>query len=184
MTRLVDHQPGGDFRTRTRPSQKSLHACHQLAHAEGLAQVIVGARLEADEAVHFLDPRRHHDDRQVAEAAHFLADLHAIAAGQHQVEHDQVGMIGLHPRHGVEAVRDALRFEARRLEVVGHQLGELRLVFDDQDLAHGSEIVTRNPPSDEAPASMLPPCASTTLRTMARPRPAPPLARLREPSTR
>src|SRR4051812_21696110 len=46
--------------------QHSLDAQQELAHAERLADVVVGALLEAGDAVVFTRPRGHHDDGNIA----------------------------------------------------------------------------------------------------------------------
>src|SRR5690554_786411 len=89
--------------------------------------------------------------------------------------------------------------EAASLQVVGHQPGDLGLILDDQDLlslvclrchavsslkrsssSGGKVSVQHNPPSAEGEACILPPWALTRAAAMERPRPLPPLARLRE----
>src|SRR3989454_8192467 len=123
----------------------------------------------------------------VAEAAQLAADLQAVAPREHQVEQHEVGRMLAHPRHHLEAVGDAVRGETRRLQVIRHQRRQLGLVLDYEDGAHcvtGSSISTARPPSGELRALISPSCASTMLRQIARPSPAPPLARLRDPSTR
>ena len=49
-----------------RAPQDRLHAQEQLAHAEGLDDVVVGAELEADHAIDLLALGREHDDLRVA----------------------------------------------------------------------------------------------------------------------
>ena len=44
-------------------------------------------------------------------------------------------------------------------------------------------MVTRSPPAGDSPTSTSPPWARTTILAMVRPRPEPPVSRLREPST-
>ena len=62
----------------------------QLARRERLGDVVVGADLEAEHAIGFFAARGHHDDRHVDARAQLAADLDAVAAGQHQIEHDAV----------------------------------------------------------------------------------------------
>ncbi len=185
MARLVQHQ--GIRHRHAAATQDGLDACHQLAGAEGLAHIVVRAQIEADQAVDLLDARRHHDDRHIGERAQLAADVEAVAPGQHQIQQDQVGCIRAHPGHHLQAIGDAMRLEALGLEVIGLERGELGLVLDDEDAVHwatGSESETRSPPSGEGTALISPSCACAMLRQIARPRPVPPFARLREASTR
>ena len=54
---------------RARAAEQHLDARHQLAHRERLAQVVVGADLEAEHAIELLLARGHEDDRQRSERA-------------------------------------------------------------------------------------------------------------------
>ena len=61
-------------------------AAEQLADAEGLGHVVVGADLEADDLVDLGVLRRQQDDRDGAAAADVAADVEAAAARHHDVE--------------------------------------------------------------------------------------------------
>src|SRR5579859_1451445 len=50
-----------------RPPRERAHAHHELAHAEGLHDVVVGAHLEAEHAVVLVATRREHQHRDVAQ---------------------------------------------------------------------------------------------------------------------
>ena len=78
------------------PAQHRVDARDELARIERLGQVVVGAHLEADDAVDVLALGRQHDDRHgLAGAAQAPADGQPVLAGQHQVEHDQVRRVAL-----------------------------------------------------------------------------------------
>jgi hypothetical protein len=165
-----------------------------LARAEWLAHIVVGADLQAEQAVHLVGARGDHDHRHVAEAAQLAADLHAVAVRQHQVQQHQVRPQRAYRLHRAGAVVDPVVAVAGRLQVLAEHRGQARLVLHDQHPAgvvhaHGVSrsgrcTVMRSPPSGEGVASMRPPCASTMLRPIASPSPLPPLARLRESSAR
>ena len=74
------------------PPQDGPHACHQLAQAERLGDVVAGAELEAEDDVDLGVPGGDHDDRHRLQGAHLLAELDARLVGQHDVEQDQVGV--------------------------------------------------------------------------------------------
>ena len=77
-------------RQAARAAQDDLDARQQFARAERLGQVVVGAHLQADDAIGFLAARGQHDDRDVGVGAQRAAQREAVVAGQHEVEHDQV----------------------------------------------------------------------------------------------
>ena len=69
-------------RPRLRPPQHGLDARDQLARAEGLGHVVVGAELEAEHPVDLLVARRERDHRRLAERPDAPADLEPVDAGQ------------------------------------------------------------------------------------------------------
>ena len=72
------------------PAQDGAQPRQQLARLERLGQVVVGAQLEADDAVHGVAARGQHQDRRLRAGAHAPADLEAVDIGQHQIEHQRV----------------------------------------------------------------------------------------------
>ena len=111
-----------------------MDARQQLARVEGLGQVVVGADLEADDAVDVLDLGGEHDDRRrVVGRAQAAADRQAVFAGQHQVEHDQVD--GLARQHAVQrlGVFGQQDLEAFLRQVAAQQVADARIVVDDDD---------------------------------------------------
>ena len=79
-------RPGGRL-----AAQHRVDARHQLARVEGLGQVVVGAHLQADDAVDVVALGGEHDDRGRGRLrAQAAADRQAVLARQHQVEHHQV----------------------------------------------------------------------------------------------
>ena len=71
------------------PPQQRLHAGGELSRRERLRHVVVGAELEAGDAVGFLVPRGQHQDRHGRVRADGLADLEAVLPGQADVEDDE-----------------------------------------------------------------------------------------------
>ena len=81
---------------------------HHLPWAERFADVVIGAQIQPQQAVHFFDPGGDHDDRHRTETAQFLADVQTIPARQHQVEQDQAWRMCANPRHHLKAVAQAM----------------------------------------------------------------------------
>ena len=69
-------------------AQHGLDAREQLAHGEGLDDVVVGAELEADDAVDGIALGGEHENGKLALFANAFENLHAAHAGHHHVEHD------------------------------------------------------------------------------------------------
>src|SRR6185312_4042978 len=113
---------------------------HQLAHAEGLDHVVVGAQLEPHHAVDLLALRRQHHHRGLARsrvAADPSTDLRARDVRQHEVQQDDVWRELVHRLQPVGAGLLGLHGEAGCRQVVRQQLAKVGLVLDDQDAAVG-----------------------------------------------
>jgi hypothetical protein len=121
----------------------ALHARHQLQHRERLGQVVVGAQLQPEDAVHFARPRADDDDRRVARhGAGAAADLEAVDAGQHQVEHQRVPAAALQFAQAGMAVGGMLHGIALVAQVHAQKFGDVGVVLDDQHAfggVHGAD---------------------------------------------
>ena len=124
---------------RSAAAQGRPHARRQLAHAEGLGHVVVGAGIEPDDTVALAGARRQHDDGHggrrgalAQDAAHFEAVQHR----QIQVEHHQVGrQLGGGLQCGVAAGHGFDFDVAAALERVLDEVGDVLLVVDDEHAA-------------------------------------------------
>src|SRR6476659_1397418 len=70
-------------------AEDRLDPSRQLARRERLRDVVVGAELEAGDAVRLLVAGSEHDDRNLRAGADLAADFEAVHAGQADVEHDE-----------------------------------------------------------------------------------------------
>ena len=71
-------------------AEHGFHPGDQLPRVERLRHVIIGADLQAHDAVDVVAAGREDDDRDVAGLAELLADGQAVHLRHHDVEHDQV----------------------------------------------------------------------------------------------
>ncbi len=126
-----------------RPPQQRLDAADQLAHAERLHQVVVGAHFQPDHLVHLVRAGGEEDHRSARLASQLAQDLEAIDPGEADVEHDEVG-------RGVGEVRDRVLAGRLHADVVPLSLegdldaaGHGGLVLHDHDRAgHARSIGT------------------------------------------
>ena len=112
----------------------------QLLRAERLGDVVVGAELEARDAIGFFAARRQHDDRDRRGrriGAQRLADPQAVQPRQHQIEDDEIDRLAPQPRQHVAARRRRLDRVPRACQVMRDQLGDVGVVFDDENAGHG-----------------------------------------------
>ena len=84
-----------------RSAQQGTQPCQQLLKRKRFHQVVVGACVEAGDAVGHGVPCREHEDRSVVSLrAELPADFEAIDVGHHDVEDQRIGL----PTHLVECV--------------------------------------------------------------------------------
>ncbi len=117
-------------------AEHGFDAGDEFAHGEGLGHVVVGADFEADDTVDFVVTGGEHEDGDSAGAADLAADVEAVHAGEHEVEHQEVGLVGEGEFEAAFAVGGSLDLVALAAEVVGDGAGEAFLVLDDQDPGH------------------------------------------------
>ena len=105
----------------------------QLAGAERLGDVVVGAGVERRDLVPLLAPRREDDDRNGRPLAQPADHVEAVHVGQAEIEDDDVGLA----RAGLDdALRARRRLEepvAVALERGAEEAPDLRLVLDEDD---------------------------------------------------
>ena len=130
---VADLERGGAAR---RPAaQQRPDPRQQLLALEGLDQVVVGAAVEAVDAVLGLGPGGQHQDRHVAVGAQAPADLDAVEPGQAEVEDDQVGDEAGGDVERLDAVGGGADLVALVAQRAAQDVGDLGVVLDDQDAA-------------------------------------------------
>jgi len=109
------------------------HPRQQLAHAERLAHVIVGAGVERGHLVGFLSSRREHEDGHLRPLAQPPDHLEPIHVGQAQIQDDQVRLTRL---GGLQALLRGDRLDEAITvtpERGPEKASNLRLVLDEDD---------------------------------------------------
>jgi hypothetical protein len=131
---IGEDQPAGVPVAVPGAAQDGPDARHQLLQAERLGDVVVTADRQAPHLVlGGVTGGQVHDRDPDAVGAQPAADLEAVEVGHHHVQHDQVGPEIPHRRQRVATRRRRGHIEADVLQRHGHQLGDVRLVVDDQD---------------------------------------------------
>ncbi|MET3985744.1 hypothetical protein ABIC27_003622 [Streptomyces sp. PvR034] len=123
---------GGD------PAQHGAHAGLQQLATGGFDEVVVGARLQADDHVHLLPPRGEDDDRHLRERPDPAAHLQPADAGQHEVEQHQVGIEVLQREQSVLAGGGGLGLVPAATQREHDAPTDRRVVLDEQNASHGS----------------------------------------------
>ena len=122
-------------------AQGGAHARHQLAHAEGLGDVVVGAAIEGLHLVALVRSHRQHDDRHGGPFTHAGDHLHAVQVGQTEVEHHQVRLVDRRRPDGGVGVLGLYHGIAVGVEAGLEEPADLRFVVDDQDLGVAGGVV-------------------------------------------
>ncbi len=115
-----------------RPPQDRLHPADELSGRERLGHVVVGAELQAEDAVDLVAPGRQHDDRHVGLLTDVAREVETALARQHHVEHEQVGVDLLEEERAARRVLRGVHLVALLLERVAHDLEDRVLVVDDE----------------------------------------------------
>ena len=187
----------------TGAAQHRLDPRHHFPGAERLADVVVGADLQAQQAVHLFHAGGDHQNRHLGETADRLAHFHAVAVGQHQVQQHRVEITVAHALFGVGGAAGLLRLEMAVAQIVRQQLRQPGLILDDQNFRHvpflsfaveahlvGARLVGAGParervaykPPGRIPAPSLTAVQTASLescrelRSLSRARPAPTMA--------
>ena len=121
------------LRAVTRAPQHRPDPRGHLAGAERLDDVVVGAELEADDAVGLLAAGGEHDDRDLGALAERAGDVVARPVGEHHVEEDEVGHLarGLLDRVGHRSGHT--RVEPLAVKCLREGFGDRGLVLDHED---------------------------------------------------
>ena len=119
------------------PEQR-LHPRLELAHAEGLGEVVVRAHLQPEHAVELGRLRGEHQDRHVAgQGADLAADREAVHLREHQVEHHEVVAPAGRERQAALPVGGDVRLAPDVAQVQPEEIGDLAAVFDDEGAMRG-----------------------------------------------
>ena len=114
------------------PAQHRADARQELARAERLGEVVIGAELEAHDAVGFLVAPGEHDDRDLRFVAQSPRERHAVLAAQLEIQHDQVDdLLGQYRLHAA-AIGDGRHPQLVLLEIVRDEIAHQRIVVDRQ----------------------------------------------------
>ena len=114
-------------------SQDRAHAHHQFARAERFGDVIICPQFQADELVRLLDAGREHDDGHIAFMSQGTAKVQPVHAGQHQVQHDQVRLLGARQRQPLQPVPGGDDIKTGGVQIVAADLDDLGFVIDDEN---------------------------------------------------
>ncbi len=125
--------------------EDSLHPRHQGSRIEGLRDVVVRAELEPDDRIDVVGPCGQHQDRGLAAAPNLAADLEAVDLGEHEVQHDEVGIVPGMQGKRLLAIGRGDHAEALLLEVQPDEVDDVPLVVDHEDRFHGPEDTAGGP---------------------------------------
>ena len=132
----LSHLEGGLVRLVRRAggvAERDADPREQLAGAERLAHVVVGARVERRDLVALLAAGREHDDRDVGPLAHAPDDFEAVHVGQPEVDDDDVGLARAHFHDAISARRGLEELVALAGQRRPQEAPDLWLVLDQDD---------------------------------------------------
>ena len=106
---------------------------NEFLRVKGLLHVVVRPELQSQHLVEDLALGGEHDDRHLGLLPDLPADLVAVLPGQHDVQENEVRLIGVEGDKRALAVGDDLRVVALLAHVERDQLRNVLIVIDDQD---------------------------------------------------
>jgi hypothetical protein len=118
-----------------------VHSGRQLAAAEGLLQVVIGAQLQPHDPLHLTPPPGDHQHRDVAGSPHPPAHIEAIHVRERQVQQQQrVCLLAQQPQgcRALVADRDPV---AAGFEVRPQRLPEHDIIFANQNAARHGQLL-------------------------------------------
>ena len=115
-------------------TEQGANAGDELARRERLDQVVVGTKLEADDAILDLALGGKHDDGHIRGIADSAANALAGDLGEHKVEHNQVELVLLELLDRRLAIANANNPVALALEIGSDSVTDRLLVLDQQNL--------------------------------------------------
>jgi len=127
--------------TELAPSDHRPHADEKLTRREGLRDVVVGPKLEAEDLVPFLGASRNHNDRDHAcfrILFESTTDLPPIELRDHQIQEDGIRAEFADMVEDAGAIERQLDLITVLGEVIANQLGHIALVFHHEDPAETS----------------------------------------------
>jgi hypothetical protein len=123
--------------------QNGLHPQHDLAGTERFGDVVVGAHLQAEQSVWFVAARGEHQDRQVPTLGAQPAEhLGTLDSGQHQIEHDEIG-VGGRQLQRLLTVGGQVDAHPGPVEVGRQHLSHGGIVVDDEHAGHRTTVSAR-----------------------------------------
>ncbi len=115
-------------------AQQGADARLQLGEVEGLGEVIVGACIEAGDALlHAVERGQHHHRQGGLFGAHLLQHGQAVDQGQAEIEHADVEILLQQQVLGDRAVGGDFDLEAAGFQAGGERIGQDGVVFGEQE---------------------------------------------------
>ena len=118
-----------------------MNARQQLADAERLGDIVIGAEIQANNFVDFLPfGGEHHNRCGNFFGAELFADVVSTQARQHDIENDESGTMFGEGGHGLVASIANCHFETVALEDFFQAEKDVGIVFDNQDFGFHGEV--------------------------------------------
>src|SRR5260221_7574195 len=140
------HAPA--IRFHLRAPQDCFHPRRKLAGIKWLWKIIIGAKLQAHNAVHILAARGKHEHRNPATGAEALENFKTVHARQHDIQDNQVIAALLRLFQSLSAFIHAVNTVTLALQKLLEQRAQFSVVIDDQQ-AHNITIS----PAHQSPAA-------------------------------
>src|SRR5688572_26079645 len=134
---------------RHRLAEELVDALHELPRAERLRDVVVRAHVESQLLIDVPALRGEEDHRGLLRGGvrlDRLADLVAVELRHHDVQHDEVRLLGLHPLERLLSVQRRDHFVALHPQAEIEDVDDVDLIVDHEDLSlgHPAHLLVRS----------------------------------------
>lgn len=134
------------FRTLpARTAQDGADAGNELDDAEGLADVVIGATIEAPDDIVFAGLGRQHDDGQclvLLSLAQFVKDIIAAFTGQHDIQEEQSRCPLLQSRPEFLAVSKGFHLEVLAAQGITNEFTNIFIIFYTVNQRHKATVLS------------------------------------------
>jgi hypothetical protein len=126
----------GDRLVGARAAQDRSNPRDQLAWIKRLGQIIVGANLQADDAIYVFAARSQQQHGKSRGGANAPQHFETVNAGKHYIQHNQQVAAGCSSLQAAFTVVRGFHGKTFSLQIFAHQGAEFHVVVDDQNAFH------------------------------------------------
>lgn len=132
-------------------AQHGTYPRKQFARAEWLGDIVVGAKLKSHDAIGFLVAPGQQDDRHGGTLPQPAGQLHAVFAGQFQVEKNEVDRFRVEDSEHVAPRLAGTDTHVVVAQILGDQIANIAIIVDDENVGRSRDVHGCGTAGDNSP---------------------------------